>query len=122
MNIEQRILSLNDAYHSYNYCINNKEIANIKAHEQIIINSNNLKFCYLFAKDIPEANINALEQVIINSKNLRFCFWFARDISGSNKQLLFEAVLASGNLHYIMRFYNEIDFDKYKYESLMLFI
>jgi hypothetical protein len=94
MKTEQEILVKNDHWKSYWHCYFNKEIANIKKHEEIIINSKNILCCYDFAKDIP----------------------------GANKQLLSEIVLQSGDLHYIGLFYDDIDFDKTKYERLMLFI
>jgi hypothetical protein len=91
---EQEILELNDPNKSFWYCVNNQNIANIKAHQQ----------------------------VIINSKNRVECFYFAKHIRNSNKQLLSEIVLVSGDLFWIKKFYNEVDFDKSKYERLMLFI
>jgi hypothetical protein len=94
MKTGQEILASKDAWASYWYCHFNKETANIKKHEEIIINSKNILCCYDFAKDIP----------------------------GANKQLLSEIVLQSGDLHYIGLFYDNIDFDKTKYEALMVFI
>jgi hypothetical protein len=91
--IEQKILELNDPEESYFYCLAN-DSCNLKAHEKIIIES----------KDPEE------------------CYFFAKDIYGANKQLLSEIVLASGNLHLIKLFYNNINFDKSRYEKLMLFI
>jgi hypothetical protein len=91
---EQKILELNDPNKSFWYCFNNQHIANIKAHQQVIINSNSRVECH----------------------------WFAKHIKNSDKQLLSDIVLASGDLYYIKLFYHEIDFDKSKYERLMLFI
>jgi uncharacterized protein YerC len=76
----------------------------------------------LFAQDVPNANVEALQQVIIDSKNIKECYFFARDVKTSNKQLLSEIVLASGDLYYINLFYNNINFDKTKYNNLILFI
>jgi hypothetical protein len=94
MKTEEEVLSLNDPYLSYFYCINNLDTANIKAHERIII----------------------------DSKHPYYCYWFALDIEHSNKQLLFEIILASGNLYFINFFYENVDFDKTKYENLMMFV
>jgi hypothetical protein len=94
MKTEEEVLALNNPVYSYNYCIRNKNTANVKAHEKIII----------------------------DSKYLNYCIGFARNISNANKQLLSEVVLASGDLYYINLFYNYVDFDKTKYETLMLFI
>jgi hypothetical protein len=123
MNIsEQEILALNDPDKSYLYCYFNKGTANIKAHQQIIIDSKNLHYCFLFAINFPNTNLKLFEQIIINSKHIYYCYFFAKLVKESNKQLLSEIVLASGNLDYIKKFYNEVDFDKTKYETLMLFI
>jgi hypothetical protein len=96
MNTEEEILKLKNSYSSYCYCIDNEETANIKAHEQIIIDSKN--------------------------SDCDYCYYFARDIKNSNKELLFKALLQSGNFYYIKQFYKYINFDKTKYETLMLFI
>jgi|688.fasta_scaffold1047452_2 hypothetical protein len=119
---EQEILELNDPKKSYWYCHSNKNTANIKAHEQIILNSKNTRYVCWFAESIPGADINLLQSVIINSRNVYYCFRFALHVKDSNKQLLSEIVLALGDLEYIRNFYNNIDFDKSKYETLMLFL
>jgi hypothetical protein len=54
---EQEILNLNHYVKSYVYCYNNIQTANIKEHEQIILSSKDPIYCYLFARDIPNANI-----------------------------------------------------------------
>jgi hypothetical protein len=91
---EQEILNLNDPCQSYWCCYFNQNTANIKAHEEIVF----------------------------NSKDPEWCYFFARNIENSNKELLFEVVLQSGDLKCIMAFYKLIDFDKTKYETLMLFL
>jgi hypothetical protein len=90
--IEKQILLENDPWESYYYCLANQEIADIKAHERIII------------------------------KSFRVCYFFAIYINKADKQLLSEIVLQSGNLEYIKKFYNDVSFDKTRYEALMLFI
>jgi|688.fasta_scaffold2425787_2 hypothetical protein len=98
MKTEQEILDLKNSYYSYKYCLRNQDAANIKAHQDIIIqNSIECGFHY-------------------------YLFVFARDIMSSDKQLLSEIVLASGRLNFIKSFYKYIKFDKSKYETLMLFI
>jgi hypothetical protein len=93
MNTEQEILQLNDAYHSFWYCYRNKN-ANIKLHEKIII----------------------------DSKNPYYCYMFARYIKNSNKELISKAILLSQDLYYIKAFYDNINFNKSKYQTLMLFL
>jgi hypothetical protein len=94
MKTEEEVLNLNDPWQSFWYCFDNQKTANIKAHEK----------------------------VIIDSKNIHYAYTFAADIENSNKELLFELVLESKDVDYIKAFYNYIDFDKTKYETLMLFI
>jgi hypothetical protein len=76
-------------------------------------------YCFLYNET---ANIAEHEKIIIDSKNIMCCYDFAFYIKNSNKQKLFDAVLASGDLYWIELFYNQIHFDKTKYETLMLFI
>ncbi len=122
MNIrEKEILALNEPEKSFWYCICNRN-ADIKAHEKVILDSKNITYCYEFAVHFPITNLKLLEQIIIDSVDINYCYYFAKTIKELNKQLLFEAVLSSGNLPWIKSFYKNIDFDKTKYETLMLFI
>jgi hypothetical protein len=91
---EQEILNLNDPHQSFWYCYYINKDANINAHQDIIINSNSIHYCYLFAKDIKS----------------------------SNKELLFEKLLKYKDLDYIKAFYDNVNFNKSKYETLLLFI
>jgi hypothetical protein len=122
MKNEKEILALNDPWQSYCYCFNNKETANIKAHEKVILNSKDPHYCYLFARDIYNANIKGHEKIILDSRNTYYCYLFARDIFNSNKDSLFKTILESKDLDYIKHFYDNIDFDKAKYNNLLLFI
>jgi hypothetical protein len=184
MKTEEEILKLKSSYHSYIYCLDNEDTANIEAHQNIIINNrecyyilkfaqdiekankellfkellktdefdwiyafyNSVSFCkdefknlpffneeeclklkdfeysFYFCKYNKDANVEAHQQIIIDLKDLDFYYIFAKNIKGSNKQLLSEIVLASGNLPWIKEYYKHIDFDKTKYEALMLFI
>jgi hypothetical protein len=90
--IEQEIFLENNPWESYHYCLDNQDTADIKAHEQIVIKTPSV--CYLFASHIKKAD----------------------------RQLLSEVVLTCGSLALIRRFYIDVDFDKSKYEALMLFI
>jgi len=122
MKTEQEILALSNPYESYSYCLNNKETANIKAHEKMIIDSKVLYYYLLFAMNIPGADIKTFEKLIIESKNPEICYKFAKNIKNSNKQLLSEIVLASSSFYFIELFYKNIDFDKEKYKTLMMFL
>lgn len=100
--------------------------ANIKAHEEIIIASKNSYCCYYFAinsddyNGFDDLNINALQQVLIENKSYKHIIAFARD-NKANKQLLSEVILQSLDQYWIEEFYNNIDFDKSRYELMMLF-
>jgi|688.fasta_scaffold1107748_2 hypothetical protein len=118
---EEETLALNSPYQSYWYCYSNKD-ANIKAHEKIIIDSKDPEYCYGFARYISEENLKEIQNVIVNSKNAQYCYFFALDIEDSDKQLLSEVVLKSRDVYWIQEFYKHINFDKTKYETLMLFI
>ena len=51
---EQEILALNNPQECYRYCYDNKQIANIKAHQEIILSSKDAECCYFFAKNIKD--------------------------------------------------------------------
>lgn len=95
---------------------------NIKENENIILASEDLDWCYYFARTIPGSNIKALEEVIIKSKNVHRCFYFAKNVPGANKQLLSQVVLESLDEFYIKMFYTQIDFDKTEYDKYLLFM
>lgn len=90
---EQAILAKNDPWESYKYCMKNED-ANISLHENIIIKSDNVGYNYYFAKYIKK----------------------------SNKERLFKRLLELNDFFFINFFLKNIDFDKDKYEDLLLFI
>ena len=58
--------------------------ADIKKLEQVIIDSNNLKYNLKFAKEIPGADINAHAEVILRSGDPDYNYLFATQIPNSN--------------------------------------
>lgn len=80
---EQKILDLNNYKISYLFARDIKG-ADIKSHGHIVIDSNNIGFNYIFARDVEGADIKAHGQVIIDSKDTRFNELFARDIKGAD--------------------------------------
>lgn len=86
---EQDILNLKDPDKSYYYCLDNKETANLKEHERIILESKNACCAYYFAKDIlgVGANIKEHEKNILESKDAYYAYYFAKDIQGANVEL-----------------------------------
>lgn len=68
-----------------------------------IIDSKNVYYNYLFAKDIKEANVEAHENVIIENDKGLFKYYFAKDVFGSNKRRLGESILKNDpniNFHF----------------------
>jgi hypothetical protein len=94
MKTEEEILALNDPGESFFYCKHNQQTANIKAHQEIVIKSLDFHCCYKFATDIVY----------------------------SDKQLLSEVILLSCDEFFIKNFYENVNFDKTRYETLLLFI
>jgi hypothetical protein len=123
---EQEIIAANDPSISYHYCYRNGNKANIKAHEKIMLrcepSARNMQFFVLFATKIRCENSILFEKKIIDYGDAFYCYYFALNNLSSNKDLLFKKILESKNIDIIKRFYNEVDFDKTKYERLMLFI
>jgi hypothetical protein len=123
---EQEIIAANDPSMSYHYCYRNGNKADIKAHEKIMLrcepSTRNMQFFVLFATKIRCENSILFEKKIIDYGDAFYCYYFALNNLLSNKDLLFKKILESKNIDIIKRFYNEVDFDKTKYETLMLFI
>lgn len=123
---EQEVLDKNSARDSYIYCYNNED-ANINLHEDIIIKVNNAYYIYRFAFDIKGFdvewdNLNKLEDAIIKSNDAVYIYHFAKYLNNSDKDKLFKGLLELNNLYYINLFLTEIDFDKERYEDLLLFL
>jgi len=74
-----------------------------------------------FFEAINGLNIKENELIILGSKCPIYCYGFALHVTGANKQALSEVVLKSLNYHYINLFYNNIDFDKSRYDLMLLF-
>ena len=74
--------------------------ADIKAHEQVILESKALNYSYLFAKDIKDADIKAHSELILDSKNLEYNYLFAKDINKSDVRLHTQIILDSKDIKY----------------------
>lgn len=94
---------------------------NVKKNEALVLENKSSYHSFWFAKKIKGANIKAHERVIINNKKPAYCLMFADYIKDADKQTLSEVVLKSLDEYYIRRFYQEIDFDKSKYDLMLLF-
>ena len=58
--------------------------ADVKAHERVVIESENAGMCYSFAKDIKGANVLALGEVVMDSESAHFNKLFALNIPGAD--------------------------------------
>lgn len=127
MNIkEQKVLDKNNARASYDYCLRNKD-ANISLHEDIIIKSNIAYYIYRFAFDIKGfdvewIDISKLEDAIIKTSNSHYIYCFGKYIDSADKDKLFRKILELNDLTYIDRFLKDVDFNKERYEGLLLFL
>ena len=77
--------------------------------EKIVLKAQEPKFCYLFARDIPNANVKAHQSVILNKKSAEFSVEFASDISNVDVRALSNVVLESKNPEYAYKFALEVD-------------
>ena len=58
--------------------------ADIKAHEQVILELKSGYYSYYFARDIKGADIKAHELVLLGLRDPEYSSWFAQDIPGAN--------------------------------------
>lgn len=75
----------------------------------VVVKSNNPKFAYLYARDIPKADIPALQTIVENSENPEYATEFASDISGIDITKLQSIVVSSKNAFYAYRFAKYVD-------------
>lgn len=61
------------------------EGANAKALEQVVIESKNPEYCYLFAREVESANIKELKKVVIDGNDPEWCYnRFVECVEGEN--------------------------------------
>ena len=85
--------------------------------QKIVLDSNNAKYAFLFAKMINSADINALQQIVIKSNNINYLTKFACFIPKSNIKLLENLIYKSNKIKYIHTLFlnnKNINFNKYK--------
>ena len=74
-------------------------------------------------ESIKGINIKENERIVIESKDLGYCCLFAKDIlERADKEELIKVVLESGNKDWINAFIEDIEFDKEKFVNYILFI
>ena len=96
--------------------------ADIKAHEQVILELKNSYYSFYFAKDIPGANIKAHEQVILELKDPEYSCWFAEDIPGANIEKHFKVIFNSGDKKWLNYFIKYVNYKGTKVEEWLLYI
>ena len=94
--IEQQILSYKDPQLSYAFA---RWVvgADVKKHEQVILDSGNLEWNLKFAKDVEGADIKSHEKIIIDSRNPEWCFRFATEVKDANLSALIKAIGNTGD-------------------------
>jgi hypothetical protein len=85
--------------------------------QKIVLNSEDPKYAFLFAKTIKNADVNSLQQLVINSNNILYITKFACFIPNNNIKILENLIFNSKKIKYIhmLFLYNKnINFDRYK--------
>ena len=96
--------------------------ADIKAHEQAILELKDLEHSFWFAKDVLGADIKAHEKVILELKDSKYSYWFAKNILGANIEEHFKVILNSGDKFWLNYFIEKINYKGTKVEEWLLYI
>ena len=96
--------------------------ADIKDHEQVIIEIKDLELSYFFARNVSGADIKAHEQVILSGKDAKMSFFFARDIPGANIEEHFKVVFNSGDKNWFNYFIDYVNYKGTKVEEWLMYI
>ena len=99
---EVKLLKLHNLKLSQFFTVNIKG-TDVKAHGQVIIDSEDLDYNYKFARDVKGANVRAHGQVIIDSGDLDYNCRFAK-IKGADVKSHGQVMIDSGNLGYNYEF------------------
>jgi len=110
-----------DNYKAYKAYIEALNGINVKENEKIVLECKTY-WCYDFAKQIPRADIKAHEQVILEFKNSRSSFYFARNIPEANIEEHFKVVYNSGDKFWLDKFIKEVNYKNTKVEVWLLYI
>ena len=94
---------------------------NIKENEQIVLECKTF-LSYRFALKIPGADIKAHEQVILEFKDPKYSCWFARDIPRANIEEHFKVIYNSGNKFWLDWFIEEVNYKGTKVEEWLFYI
>ena len=110
-----------DNYKAENAYYKAYEGINVKKNEKIVLECKTF-WSYRFSKDILGADIKAHENVILELKYPEFSFFFARDIPGANIEGHFKVVFNSGNKFWLNRFIKEVNYKNTKVEEWLMYI
>ena len=94
---------------------------NVKENEKIVLECKNI-WSYDFARDISGADIKAHEQVILEFKEPQLSFLFAKDIPGANIEEFFKIILNSGDKLWLYEFIKKVNYKGTKVEEWLLYI
>ena len=99
----------NNAELAYELACLPQEETNRELAEKIVLRSKNPHFCYLFARDIPNANVKMHEKVCLKSKDLDTAIDFARDIPNANIQSFEKLILDARDPKYSYMFVEDVE-------------
>lgn len=119
------LLNNNSLCNLFNIVVYSENISysNIKKFEEKLLSKNHLSlferiyFSTEFASKIDIADIKAHQNYVVDFGDLKDIYKFAKSVEKSDKQLLSQIVLESLDEHWIYKFYNNVEFDKTKYDS-----
>ena len=94
---------------------------NIKENEKIVLECKT-SWCYSFARYIPGADIKAHENAILELKDPKYSCWFAEDIPEANIEEHFKVILNSGDKYYLNLFIKYVKYKGTKIEEWLLYI
>ena len=93
---------LKESVHSPDY------LQKVRYYEDMVINSGDSNYIYMFARDIPGVDVSKLQEVMINRGDADNIYYFARDIPGADISRLQEAIINSGDVRHIYWFAEDI--------------
>jgi len=110
--------NFNKAYNAY---IEARKGINVKENEKIVLECK-ITWSYDFALKIPGADIKAHEQVILELKNPESSCYFAANIPGANIEEHFKVVFNSGNKYWFDWFIKYANYKDTKVEEWLTYI
>jgi len=94
---------------------------NIKENEKIVLKCKT-RWSYYFALYVPGADIKAHEQIILELKNPQYSYWFAKDTLEANIEEHFKIVYNSGDKDCLEYFIKFVNYKGTKVEEWLLYI